>query len=302
MAVAIVVLATTFAVRPSSSGAPAARAATRTTTVASKSVRTARRLVVRQPANPSSSWKLVARVYGSPAAWIAQRGGATLLRFDQQYVHLTLHSGSTDGGSVGWTYGDQITRREIHLLVAGFNGGFRLTYSAVGFVSGGRVAAALHPGLASIVTYTNGTTDIGAWKQDVPSAGQQVFSVLQNQQLLVVDGVPAATVSNCITRCWGATIGGVTTTARSALGITASGELVWVAGESLTPASLAATLIGAGAVRAIELDINPDWVAGYLYVHHSSGPVPSPVVPGQLGIYGQLLAPDSRDFLAVVAN
>jgi hypothetical protein len=26
------------------------------------------------------------------------------------------------------------------------------------------------------------------------------------------------------------------------------------------------------------------------------------VVPGQLGIYGQLLAPDSRDFLAIVAN
>ena len=28
----------------------------------------------------------------------------------------------------GWTYGDQITPREIHLVVAAFNGGFKLTY------------------------------------------------------------------------------------------------------------------------------------------------------------------------------
>jgi hypothetical protein len=102
--------------------------------------------------------------------------------------------------------------------------------------------------------------------------------------------------------CWGHTIQALTTVARSGLGITASGQLVWAAGEQLTPAALAAALIGAGAVRAIELDINPDWVAGYLYVHHPSGPTAVPVVPGQLGIAGELLAPYSRDFIAVVAN
>ena len=42
--------------------------------------------------------------------------------------------------------------------------------------------------------------------------------------------------------------------------------------------------MSAGAVRAIELDINPYAVAGYLYVHHATGPVPVPVVPGQQGI------------------
>jgi len=262
----------------------------------------ARRLVVRAPANPGSSWTVVARSYGSPAAWIARRSGVTLLRFDQTYVHLTLHTGSSDGGVAGWTYGDQITRREIHLLVAGFNGGFKLTYTNVGFSSGGHVAVSLKPGLASIVTYANGTSAIGAWQQGVPNAGERVFSVLQNQWLLVDKGVVATTVSDCILTCWGETVGGVTTTARSGLGITAGGELVWAAGEALTPALLAQALIDAGAVRAIELDINPDWVSGYLYVHHASGPVPSPVVPGQLGIYGQLLAPDSRDFLAIVAN
>jgi hypothetical protein len=90
--------------------------------------------------------------------------------------------------------------------------------------------------------------------------------------------------------------------ARSGLGVTASGQLVWAAGEQLLPAELASALIGAGAVRAIELDINPYWVAGYLYAHHPSGPVPVPVLPGQHGIAGELLEPNSRDFMAIVAN
>jgi hypothetical protein len=90
--------------------------------------------------------------------------------------------------------------------------------------------------------------------------------------------------------------------ARSGLGVTASGLLVWAAGEALTPAALASALIAEGAIRAVELDINPDWVAGYLYVHHPPGPTATPVVPGQRGVAGQFLAPYSRDFFAVVAN
>jgi hypothetical protein len=258
-------------------------------------------LAVSAPAHVSGAWRTVARVRGAPAAWLAQRAGVTLMRFDQHLTHVTLHAGSTDGGTVGWTYGDRITSREVHLVIAAFNGGFKHTYRDVGFVSGGHVAVALSTGLASIVTYTDGTTDIGRWHEGVPSVGRKVFSVLQNQLLLVDRGVPAASVSECVS-CWGETIGSRTTVARSALGITAGGELVWAAGEELLPADLAAGLTGAGAVRAIELDINPDWVAGYLYVHARSGPAPVPVVPGQVGIAGQLLEPYGRDFLAVVAN
>jgi hypothetical protein len=270
--------------------------------LAATRTRAAPRLLVSAPGRPTTSWKVVAQAHGQPAAWIAQRSGVTLMRFDQRLVHLTLHAGSSDGGVSGWTYGDKITPREIHLLVAAFNGGFKLTYRDVGFSSGGHVAVPLKAGLASIVTYTDGTTDIGAWRAGVPSASKTVFSVLQNQQLLVDRGVAAASVSNCLIACWGETIGSRTFVARSGLGINASGQLVWAAGEQLSPAGLAAALIGAGAVRAIELDINPDWVAGYLYVHHTGGPSPVPVVPGQLGIAGKLLEPYSRDFLAIVAN
>jgi hypothetical protein len=259
-------------------------------------------LLVRSPARVRTGWTWVARVHGQPAAWLAQRGGVTLMRFDQGLAHLTLHAGSSDGGFRGWTYGDQITPREIHLVVAAVNGGFKLTYHDVGFVSGGHVAAELHPGLASIVTYTDGTSDIGAWRAGVPSAGRGVFSVLQNQRLLIDRGVAPASVSECIISCWGETIGSRTVVARAALGIRPDGQLVWAAGSELVPADLVAALKGAGVVRALELDINPAWVAGYLYVHHNGGPAAVPVVPGQIGIAGKLLEPYSRDFLAFVAN
>jgi hypothetical protein len=260
------------------------------------------RLVVIAPAHTTTRWRVVARVHGQPAAWIARRSGTTLMRFDQGRVHLTLHSGVNDGGASGWRYGDRITAREIHLLIAAFNGGFKLTYHDVGFMSGGHVAVPPKSGLASIVTYTDGTTDIGAWHVGFPLSNKTVFSVLQNQRLLVDHGVTAASASTCIETCWGETLGSRKRVARSGLGIAADGQLVWAAGEHLLPADLATTLIGAGAVRAIELDINPYWVAGYLYVHHRSGPSPVPVVPGQHGIEGELLEPDNRDFLAIVAN
>jgi hypothetical protein len=295
---------------PGSSSARAARAASPpvgTPVDRSRAARVAStpHVVVTAPPTRTSSWTTVAQVRGRAAAWVAQRSGVALMRFDQSLLHLTLHAGARDGGVVGWTYGDQITPREIHRVVAAFNGGFKLSYgggSGEGFMADGHLAVALKPGLASIVTYTDGTSNVAAWQNGVPSARKTVYSVLQNQHLLVDRGVAAATVTNCVLVCWGGTIQNLTVIARSGLGITATGQLVWAAGEQLSPAALAGSLVSAGAVRAIELDINPAWVAGYLYVHHPSGPTAVPVVPGQRGIAGQLLGPYSRDFLAVVAN
>jgi hypothetical protein len=77
---------------------------------------------------------------------------------------------------------------------------------------------------------------------------------------------------------------------------------VWAAGERLSPAALGRALVGAGAVRAVELDINPEWVAGYLYVHQPGGPAPVAVLPGQGGIPGRLLGPYARDFFTILAG
>jgi hypothetical protein len=258
--------------------------------------------VVKEPGQPGPVWTPVASIGGQPAAWIALRSGVTLLRFDQRLAHLALHAGSGEPGGQGWTYGDQIGASEIHRVLAAFNGGFKLDYGPVGFTEDGRVAVALTVGLGSIVTYQNSTTDIGAWQEGVPASGLKIASVLQNLHLLVDRGVAAPTIENCIEGCWGATLGGGADVARSALGITGEGQLVWAAGESLSPAMIAQALIEVGVVRAVELDINPEWTAGYLYTHHAGGPSAVPVVPGQRGIPGQLLTPYSRDFFTILAN
>jgi len=247
-------------------------------------------------------WKPVARIGGQPAAWITQRSGVTLLRFDQRLVHLDLHAGSGEPHGHGWKYGDRIGPTEIHRVLAAFNGGFKLGYGSVGFLAYGRVGVPLTVGLGSIVTYRDGTTEIGAWHQGIPARRLSIASVLQNLHLLVDRGVVAPTVKNCIVICWGKTLGGIPEAARTALGITGDGQLVWAAGESLTPATIAHALVDAGVLRAVELDLNPGWVAGYLYIHHRGGPTAVPVVPGQLGIPNRLLAPYTRDFFTIIAT
>ena len=240
---------------------------------------------------------------GQVAAWTERSpAGFTVMEFDQRLTTLHLHSGTVDAGTLGWRYGPAVEPSELRHLVAAFNGGFRLSTGAGGFMSYGRAGAPLQSGLASIVTYADGSTDIGSWGREVPAAGKRVVAVRQNLTLLVDHGVAAATVG-CVS-CWGATLGGVVDPARSALGITATGRLVWVGGDHLTTAQLAGALTAAHAVRAAELDINPEWVAGYFYGHRGGqGPVaPVPALPSQTGIPGHFLVPWSRDFFTIVAR
>ena len=104
---------------------------------------------------------------------------------------------------LGWRYGPKIAALELKRLVAAFNGGFRLKVGAGGFESYGGVGAPLSDGLGSIVTCTDGTTDIGSWHQEVPSPGRSVASVRQNLSPLI-DHRRAASTLDCLS-CWGAT-------------------------------------------------------------------------------------------------
>jgi hypothetical protein len=249
------------------------------------------------PFVPTVNWK------ASPVVWISRApSGVAMMAFKQPEVQLRLHSGTTDAGTLGWRYGPAIAGLERKRLVAAFNGGFRLNIGVGGFESYGRVGAPLSDGLGSIVTYTDGTTDIGSWHQEVPTPGKTVASVRQNLSLLIDHGTAASTV-DCLS-CWGATLGGVIDPARSALGIQADGHLVWAGAEHATVSDIADALLSAGVVRAVELDINPEWVAGYLYGHRGGGGslAPAPVVPGQQGIPGQYLEPWSRDFFTIAAS
>jgi hypothetical protein len=262
-------------------------------------------------------WTPAVAVRGQTAVWISrvsayQEAGftITLLRFDQGLVTLALHAGGSQPGGSGWRYGDAIGTggaigtAESRVVVAAFNSAFQENYGAGGFEEGGRVGWPLQRGAASVVIYRDGTADIGRWGRTIPAPGRPVGAVRQNLDLLVDNGRIPSTVDTCIKVCWGDPLHEQPVVARSALGIEPSGDLVWAAGHDLSVRALAEALVGKGVVRAMELDINPRWVAGYVYAHpkHSSGPTPVPLVPGQTGIPGEFLAPYFRDFFTVITR
>jgi len=88
--------------------------------------------------------------------------------------------------------------------------------------------------------------------------------------------------------------------ARSGLGQDAQGDILYAAGMSLVPADLAAALVEAGAVNAMELDINPNWVQAD--ASPTAGTPLSTLIPGQNRTAGQYQAGWTRDFVTVLAT
>jgi hypothetical protein len=180
-------------------------------------------------------------------------------------------------------------------LLATFNSGFKLSDSKGGFVLGGRTYATMHNGQGTIVGYTNGNVDIIDWEYG-PTPPSNVSFARQNLPLIVNEGRPAAGVQN--TSEWGATVGNAVLVWRSAVGVDNRGDLIYVSGEDQSVASIADALIRAGAVRAMELDINSFWTSFITYGAPSAGE-PKNLLPGMERPATRYLEPDDRDFFSV---
>jgi hypothetical protein len=216
-------------------------------------------------------------------------------------IRFVLHCGSSDpgsscGGLPGRPWIPSSSRR--HLLAA-FNGGFVLSTGSGGYEQAGKVISALQRGRASLVIYRSGAASIGTWGFGVPKPGLRIYSVRQNLTLLVRNGRPTAAALGGWTY-WGATLGGGEMVARSALGENAKGQLFYVASMSASPADLSAALIRFGARRAMELDINPEWVQ--LDYAKRPGWQLRAGVSGQARPANQYLLGWTRDFIAVMAR
>ncbi len=176
---------------------------------------------------------------------------------DTNLLHAELYSGSLSPGGYSWHRTAPIPRPAAKTLVAAFNGGFLLKDSHGGYYSEGRLVAPLVAGAASLVIYKDGRATVGAWGRDV-SMSAQVAAVRQNLTLLVDNGVPAPGLVSTDINKWGYSLNNQIDTPRSALGVTADGALVYAEGE-MNIVDLARTMVRAGAVRAMVLDMNPLW-------------------------------------------
>ncbi len=220
-------------------------------------------------------WHAAGRpVRGHPAVFqtrLVPPGGtrrqlAGIAWLDTRLLSARLYSGSISPGGGPYRYTAPIAPAQAATLVAAFNGGFKMKDAHGGYYTGGRMIDRLRAGAASLVIYADGSVNIGAWGRDVTMTGR-VASVRQNLVPLVAGGQPTpAAAGNW--HAWGSTCGahscahsvpGLKHQWRTGLGITADGALVYAVGPALDPLQLARLLVRAGAIRGMQLDINPFW-------------------------------------------
>jgi hypothetical protein len=180
-------------------------------------------------------------------------------------------------------------------LVATFNGGFPLETSNAGLIYRGKVVETMVNGIATIVEYRDGRLDIVRWNQG-PGAPAGVWFAKQNLPPIVDEGKLNPNLSDGPE--WGETVNNAIRVWRSGLGVDRRGNLIYAAADYQTVESLAKVLQRAGAVRALELDINEDWTS-FISYRRPGALEPSNLLPEMFRPPERYLTPDERDFFAV---
>ncbi|MHB8453051.1 MAG: hypothetical protein ACYDAQ_21745 [Mycobacteriales bacterium] len=219
------------------------------------------------------------RVDGMPAVYettLVPPGGvqpAGIAWLDTRLLSARLYSGSISPGGGPYRYTAPIRPQQAGSLVAAFNGGFIMNSARGGYYTQGRTVDPLLAGAASLVIYSDGSVNVGAWGTNVTMT-PTVTGVRQNLVPLVAGGKPTPQAASPDWQAWGSTCGanscaasvpGVDHQWRSGVGVTADGALVYATGPGLDPLQLAQLLVRAGVVRGMQLDINPDWTVFVTY-------------------------------------
>ncbi len=211
---------------------------------------------------------------------------------DTTLLRAQLYSGSFIPGGGPYRYSAPIKPAASKTLVAAFNAGFRMQDANGGYYTQGKTILPLRNGAASVVIYKDGLMTVAKWGRDATMTNQ-IASVRQNLDLIVDHGkpVPGLGAANAIK--WGKTLGGTFNVWRAGMGVTKDGAIIYVGGPSLSISALANVLVRAGAIRAMQLDINTDWVQYSVF----SG-APNTVITGANGtdLLNGMLGPPTRYF------
>ena len=216
-----------------------------------------------------------------------------------EHIRLEQHPGALDPGQLDlWSTKNSLSKSVGSGLVAAFNGGFKIKDSGGGFYQDGHTVGVLRDGAASLVSYKQGNSEIVKWGRDV-QMNPDVLSVRQNLELLIDKGHLTKDVDAAVMTTWGKTLGGKNFVWRSGIGITAKGDLVYVVGDALSAHSLASLLLRAGAVRAMQLDINKAWISYMWFTPTTLGKLAPHKAVNFERPASRYFTPTSRDFFAV---
>ena len=265
------------------------------------------------PASPAlpgeGRWHVLNTVNGHPAIAVAYvRPDAVhtsytsaIVWINSQLVRGVFHPGWQEPGGGPWPVKDELGTGARSGLLAAFNSAFRLQDARGGFYGYGRTLQPLRPDAASLVVYRDGRMNVGAWGRDIRMT-PDVQVVRQNLALIVDHGHPVAGLANNSGGRWGYTLGNAYYVWRSGLGVTRTGDLVFAVGDRLSAPSLADLLVRAGAIRAMELDINPEWTSFILYRSPAGQTIERNLLPAMQQPARRYDVPSSRDFMALYAR
>lgn len=218
---------------------------------------------------------------------------------NQDLASFTLHPGTQVPGGTGWSQPATVTQAGRSHLLATFNSGFLMRDSMGGFWQNGNTVGHLKAGRASMVFSDSGRLDIRAWEGGPVPPG--IAAVRQNLTLLIDNGQITDAVQHADSGAFGKTLGDTTYVWRSGIGIRADGSIVTVHGNALSVQTLAQLLLNAGAIRAMQLDINRDWTS-YIYYRHTPAFTPIKLTTDQVRPADRYLQTSTRDFVAVNAR
>jgi hypothetical protein len=217
---------------------------------------------------------------------------------DSHRTRLAYVPGLAEPPEISHRGAAEVPTAERRRLVATFNGGFPLETSNAGLVYRGHTVATMVNGIATLVEYRDGRIDIVRWEHG-PNPGPRVWFAKQNLPPIIFEGKLNPNLSDGPE--WGETVNNAVRVWRSGLGVDRRGNLIYAVANYQTVGSLAEILKRVGAVRALELDINEDWVSFITY-RHPGAEQPAQLLPDILRPADRYLVPDERDFFAVYAK
>jgi Phosphodiester glycosidase len=224
---------------------------------------------------------------------------AGLAWIDTKRTTVTLNPGIQEPAVTLPRGPEEIPHAGRSRLLATFNSAFKLSDAGGGgVVLGGHTYAPMHDGLATLVGYRGGGADVISWSYG-PRAPSWITFARQNLPLIVNHGHLNPNLGDGPE--WGATLGNAILVWRSAIGVDSHGNLIYAAANDQTVTSLARTLQHAGAVRAMELDINSYWVSFITYGAPGARD-PGNLLPEMNRSPLRYLEPDDRDFFAVYSR
>jgi hypothetical protein len=255
--------------------------------------------------------KTVIKVHGKPAIQVgylrpdkthtSYLAGIAIMQ--SSLLKFVQHPGFSEPGHLTQLgVSDFLSGTELNGLAATFNSAFKVKDSLGGYYQNGVEVKPLVDGKATFVIYKDGHADIGSWGSELTMT-TDVSSARQNLSLLIDNGTITPNLDQSVLKNWGTTVKNKYFVWRSGVGIDSKGNLIYVAGNSLSVQSLANLLKNAGAVRAMELDINQDWISYMWYPRTKTGVME---YPHKLVAFTRpakrYMVQSSRDFFAVYAR